>query len=285
MTDGQSFYLVLSVFYLIECIKFAPPGSVALISRGGGFGTCSPRQALMTAWGMKKDVFLAPLPPWPGAIYIASAVTEKRDRFYPISTVSGIRRHQKLIAKATKTLRYLAILNFLNFFLLLPLVYIQTYSEAAVLGALAYAYLALLGTAIHYRALHKRLLPSFEADRLKTTLYTALLPWHAPRCLDELTLKSSLRWDPLAALACNASNKETLAQLKQLWRNAHYLEHPLYPADALSSALRQADLEHASWLDAPGEIESELYCPCCLSGFEQPATHCSDCKGVSLLKS
>ncbi|MBK1877371.1 hypothetical protein [Pelagicoccus mobilis] len=284
MTDGQSFYLVLSIFYLIECIKLAPPGSIALVGRTGAFGRCAPRPPLMMAWGLKKTVFIAPFLPWPGAIYLVSSYTEKRKGFGRISTVSGIRRHQKLIQDVTRKLRPLAVINLINFFLLLPLVYIRTYDEGMILLTLAYSYATQFGTALHYRVLHKRLLPSFEADRLKTTLYTALLPWHAPRCYDELTLRCSLRWDPIAALAANAADKATLALLQQHWRNAHFLPKPEYPAPALAAAFKQVDLDPSDWLDAPKTLDGSLYCPCCHSGYTPPATHCADCKGVELVK-
>lgn len=284
MTDGQSFYLVLVIFYLIECIKFAPPGSIALTSWSGAFGNCSPRQPLMMAWGFKKTVLLAPVPPSPCVMYLVSDYKEKRRANRTISTVSGVRRHQKLLHRSCKTLRGLAALNLLNFFALLPLVYVFAYDENLILLTLAGCYLCLFATAFHYRVLHKRLLPSFEADRLKTTLYTALLPWHAPRCYDEITLKSSLRWDPLAALAANASNPSTLALLKQHWRNAHYLGKPTYSSEALTTALNQADIDTSTWLDAPKEFSSALYCPCCHAEYESPATHCSDCKDVPLVQ-
>lgn len=285
MTDGQSFYLVLTLFYLIECVTFAPLGSLALVSRTGGFGHCSPRSALMMAWGMKKSVFIAPLLPWPGTLYFVSNQNEKRPGNWKISTVSGIRRHQSLIRNASKTLRLLAVLNFLNFFAVLPLLYVRTYDEATILWGLAYSYAVLFATAAHYHALHKRLLPSFAADRLKTTLYTALLPWHAPRCYDELCQKSSLRWDPIAAWIANAQNKATLAKLQQYWRDAHFLKQPTYPARALEDALKQSELNYSNWLDAPKNPEGSLYCPCCHAGFEKPAEQCSDCDGVALKSS
>jgi len=236
----------------------------------------------MIAWGMKKSVFIAPFLPWPSSIYLVSALAEKRSGNWTISTVSGIRRHQKLIKDLTKTLRLLAVLNLFNFFALLPLLYVRTYDEIIVLYGLAYSYATLFLTALHYRALHKRLLPSFAADRLKTTLYTAMLPWHAPRCYDELTLKCSLRWDPIAALVANAANKNTLAFLQQRWRDAHYLAKPEYPAEALANTLKQVGLDFSDWLEAPKNLESSLYCPCCHAGYESPATHCADCKDVEL---
>ncbi|MBC2604586.1 hypothetical protein [Pelagicoccus albus] len=282
MTDGQSFYLVLSIFYLIECIKLAPPESEALICRVGRFGNATLRKPFMVAWGMKKTVFLGPILPWPYRMYFLSPqrVTARPER--QLTRVANVRRHQRLLEKCVPKLQLLAILNFLNFFVLIPLVYVKTYQEQPILISLAFAYAILLVTALHYRALHKRLLPSHKAERFKTTLYTALLPWHAPRCVDELALGSSLRWAPLAALAANASNLKVLAHLQRLWREAHYQPHPEYSLQQLEDATRQAQLDTENWLKTPPDLSAPKFCPVCLSEFEEIAETCEDCRGTTL---
>ncbi|MDQ8187144.1 hypothetical protein [Pelagicoccus sp. SDUM812002] len=284
MTDGQSFYFVLSLFYLIECIKFAPLGSEALVSRTGKFGTCSLRQPFTTAWGLKKSVFLAPLLPWPASMYFLTGDNDVTCRSSRILLVSSIRHHQAFLQKATQPLRALAILNLLNFFVFLPIVYVRTYDERTILWTLAYCYATLLAAALHYRRLHKRLLPREGADRLKTTLYTSLLPWHAPRAVDEILLKSSLRWSPIATLAANVQNKAILRRLQYHWRAVHYHPAPRFNKSAIADALAQADISPADWLEPPTQLDSPQYCPCCHSGYETQATHCSDCDGVALRK-
>ncbi len=284
MTDGQSFYFVLTLFYLIECIKFAPLESEALISRAGAFGACSLRRPFSTAWGLKKSVFLAPLLPWPASMYFLSGDAHAAPRKPRVQRVSSIRHHQRFLQRATQTLRSLAVLNLLNFFLILPIVYVRTYDERAILAVVGFCYLTLLGTAIHYHRLHKRILPSEKADRLKTTIYTALLPWHAPRAADEIFLKSSLRWNPVAGLAANVGNKGVLQQLQYHWRAAHFHPAPRYSKPAIADSLRQASIAPDHWLDAPESLDAPKYCPCCHSGYEKQASHCSDCDGVTLVE-
>lgn len=282
MTDGQSFYLVLAIFYLIECVKFAPPGSIGLVSRFGGFGNCSPRPPFMTAWGIKKAVFLAPILPWPGSIYLLAHHAEAKPRARRIALVSSVRHHHRFLRLATSKLSALATLNLLNFFAVLPFLYVRAYEEKTILYALGYSYALLVLTAIHYRALHKRLFPSHKADRFKTTLYTALLPWHAARCCDEIYLSAAQRWHPVAALAANAQNQASLAQLQQHWRNANYLSQPTFSRADLAEAFRQAGLDPTRWQEARSDLESPRYCPCCLNGYEARVTHCADCHGVAL---
>ncbi|MDQ8183257.1 hypothetical protein [Pelagicoccus sp. SDUM812005] len=282
MTDGQSFYFILVVFYLMECVKFAPPGSQALVCHLGKFGACSLRQPVTTAWGLKKSVFLAPLLPWPSALYLAPGYAPEQTPATTIARVSSIRHHQRFLRKATQPLRALAVLNLLNFFALLPAVYVRTYDERSILWTLAYCYASLIATAIHYHRLHRRLLPREQADRFKTTLYTALLPWHAPRAADLILLKGSLRWSPLAALAANAKNPAILKQLQYHWRAAHFHPKPRFPQAALATAFREAGLDPSDWLAKPKELDGPQYCPCCHSGYEKQATRCSDCDGVEL---
>ncbi|EDY83902.1 hypothetical protein VDG1235_3529 [Verrucomicrobiia bacterium DG1235] len=284
MTDGQSFYLVLTLFYLLECVKFAPPKSLGLVSRIGRFGACAPRPQLMMAWGIKKSVFVAPFLPWPAIMYIISGYTDADHSSKRLKTASAIRHHHRFLKRATNKLRSLAILNLLNFFLVLPIVYTRTYDEFAILYCLAYSYAVLLLTAIHFHALHKRLFPTHKADRLKATLYTALLPWHAPRAADEIYLKASSQWSPLAALAANTHHPATLDLLQRHWRKAHFQPQPNYTATTLSAVLARAQIDPGTWLQAPSDLDSPKYCPCCHNGYEAIATHCADCQGIPLKK-
>ncbi len=282
MTDGQSFFFVLTLFYLIECFKFAPPGSEALVSRVGKWGNCSLRQPFIFAWGLKKAVFLAPLFPWPASMYFVPGYDPNQARASRITLPSSIGHHHRFLQKALRPIRILAILNLLNFFLILPLVYVRTYDVRMIILTLALCYATLLATAIYYRRLHKRILPSYDADRFKTTIYTALLPWHAPRCADEILLKSSLRWSPLAALAANAKTPAILEKLKYHWRAAHYHPRPRCDRASIAETLRFSRIDPNSWLDKPADLLSPQYCPCCHNGYEKEATRCTDCDGVEL---
>lgn len=282
MTDGQSFYVLFAVFYLIECIKFMPLDSTALASRFGGV-SWTPRSPLVNAWGFRKAVFLADLPPWPGRLYVITGYDKPRVQSKKkFRTVSSIKRHHNFLSRAARNLHRLSLLNLANFFLLLPLVYVRTYDERAILITLGYGYLALLGTALHYRAVHKRLYPAHKAERLKSTLYTALLPWHSMRCADEIYLLGSAQWNLLAALAAGAKNKASLHQLQRLWREAHFSPKAKFSADELKPHLKSTVLDPGNWLRAPDDLESPQYCPCCHNAYENGPTHCSDCEAVAL---
>lgn len=285
MTDGQSFYLLFAIFYLIECIKFAPPDSIAFVSRTGS-AKLSPRFPLLMAWGFKKSVFLAEVLPWPGRLYITTGYKSKSLRSdAKVQTVASVRRHHHFLTRATRNLHYLSLLNICNFFILLPTVYVRTYDERAILLTLAFGYASLVGTGIHYHKLHKRLFPSAKADRFKTTLYTSLLPWHSIRCVDEIYQRSAALWSPIAAIAASSNTRTGESLLRRHWREAHFHPKPTYTVAELSPMLRQLDLDVSDWLDAPTNSSSPKYCPSCHSEYEEQATHCSDCEGVALKKS
>lgn len=282
MSDGQSFYLVLALFYLLECVKLAPASSLGLVSLFGPLGSFSPRPQLLMAWGLGKSVFLAPILPVPGLLYLLPSEGEKNHASAKRKSASSIRHHHRFLVHAARRLRVLALLNFLNFFLILPVVYVRLQEETIILYTLGYCYATLLLTAFHYHRVHQRLFPRQKADRLKTTLYTALLPWHAARCPDEIFIKASQTWSPLAALAANTAHTNSRSLLQRHWREAHFKAKPAYKRDTLANILQATGIEFKTWLDAPTDCDSPFYCPCCLNNYEIQATHCTDCQGVPL---
>ncbi len=285
MSDGQTFYVVLALFYYLECLKFAPPDSLAMISPLGGTRKWRPKQRLMVAWGLGKSVFIGPLLPWPSLIFVVSGSNAKSANEKRVQTVSGVRREVAFLKRSTASLRGLSLVHFLIFFAALPLLYWHYGDHLIVLATVGLAYLLLFATAIHFSKLHKRILPEQSVERLKATLYTAFLPWHAMRCADEIITGRSLSWNPLAVLAANADNGKTLAILQKLWRESRHLSNPRYPTEAIEALLRIEKLDTTDWITPPKQLESPQYCPCCHTGYENQATHCVECPGVELLSS
>lgn len=284
MSDGQSFYLVLVAFYLLECVKFAPPNSLAMLSGFRESKTWKPRTCFIMAWGVGKSVFIGPLLPWPSLVYIVTGSSDSDHANKRIRTASGIRRWTRFLTKATNNLRWISLGNLSNFLILLPVVYSRFGDSNIILFTIGYCYLTLFATAIHLHALHRRIFPRNKADRYKATFYTAFLPWHAMRCADEFFLKSSLNWSSLTALAANAENPAALETLKRLWRSSHFQANASYKTETLTHVLDRAGLDRSDWLNSPSDSDSPLYCPCCHVGYESVATHCADCKDVALEK-
>ncbi len=282
MSDGHSFYLVFAIFYLLECLKFAPPASIAMTSHRGGARTWRPHAPFLVAWGIRKLVFIGPLLPWPSLIYAVSGWTEREHLAKPVRTVSAVRRRLRFLEKATLPLRLLSLLTLLNFFAVLPFVYQQSDDEVLILAFIGAAYLALPASAIHFFLLHRRLLPGRQGDRLKSTLYTAFLPWHAMRCADELFLRCAEQWSPLAALAANANSPAATERLKLIWRRAHFSPSPPYSAKLLQSVFAQAAIDTSSWLLPPAASQHPKYCPCCHCEYKAFASHCADCRDQAL---
>lgn len=282
MSDGQSFYLVFALFYLLECIKFAPPAAMAMTSLLGGSRTWRPRAPFLVAWGIRKSVFIGPLLPWPSLIYAVYGWSERASRTKRVKTVSGVRRRIRFLEKATLPLRLLSLLTLVNFFVILPLVYQQSDDEIFILACIGAAYLILPASAVHFFLLHRRILPSRQADRLKSTFYTAFLPWHAMRCADEIFMLSAEQWCPLAALAANADNPAATKRLKRLWRSAHFRPAYAYSIELLRSIFSQAAIDTTDWLTPPAASQNPKYCPCCHCEYEAFASHCADCQGQEL---
>lgn len=285
MTEGESFYFILAAFYLLECLKLAPPDGLAFVSRFGGARAWRPRPPFTMAWGLRKAAFWAPILPWPSLIVIVAGKNENEHARKRIRTVSGIRRRARFLARATARLRALSVVSFIVFMIALPFFYGYIGDPRLIFAAVGFGYLTLATTAVHFYALHRRILPDHKSERFKSTIYTALLPWHAMRCADELFIGSAREWSALATLAANAQDRAALDTLKRLWRAARWHPRPPFAIETMDRILAQARLDPAKWLDAPTDGDSPQYCPICYGGYESSATHCADCRGIALQKS
>lgn len=283
MSDGQTFYLVFLAFYLSERFHFGSYRSIAFARCLGGLGLWISRPPVTIAWGIGKTVFFGPLLPVAEGMTIVSGADEKAHFAKKVRSASGVRRSRQFLLRATRRLRLSGLAVAASCFCALPVSYQTAEDETVPLVIAAATYLFMFAVAIHYNALHRRLFPRDSAERVKTTLYNALIPWSAIRPHDSLWTLASRDWSALATLALTAkSDANALRRLQQLWRVAHFHARPPYSRATLAAILDESDIDFSDWLNPPSRNGDERYCPCCHLIYQNWALHCADCRGQQL---
>ncbi len=282
MTDAESFYLILAIFYLLECVKLAPPNSRSIETTWGNNNRWKPKTEFSRLLGIKKWLFLSPILPWPGRILIFHSSSKQPVAKVPISS-SRSRKLLFLIEKSTQALRYLSLLIFVYFFIGIPLLYRLQRGEPEFLFSIAIGYLLMCVSAVLYFRTHRRWLHQESGNRILSTIYTALLPWHSMRCADDIVSGATKTWDYPTVLASYKNNSHCLVLLSKFWREAHFVTTPPYSLNHLKSVTGDAGIDTRDWL-VPHNTSGNKYCPCCFAHYESTAKTCTDCPGVSLVE-
>ena len=274
MTDAQTFYLLLAAFYLYECLSFAPSGSQAFAGKGGRIWRW--REPAFHLSGAHKEVFCAPIIPWPGLL----SVFPTNPATGPIGPLSlrHLQKRSLLLGKITAPLRELGLLLFLHYFLVFPIVYYYYLGTIWVIVAILMGELLALITACRFYCIHKRLFPEAKGERRIETFFNAFFPWHSMRASDLIVRKMTATWNPLILLASDAQHPKNTRQLARLWREAAYGND----TTGLASLLDLADIDPAPWNRPPGLDADQKFCPICRTIYEAGPTTCVDCRGVSL---
>jgi|GEM_PF-2375542 len=282
MTDAESFYLILAIFYLIECVKFRPPNSRAIENAWGAKKGWRPKSEFSRLLGIKKWLFLSPFLPWPGKVLILHSSPEPPPQKVPQST-SRTRKLLFLLEKSTQTLRHISLLIFAYFFIGVPFLYRLQRGEPEFLFSIAIGYLLMGASAFLYFRIHKRWLLQDRGNRIINTIYTALLPWHSMRCVDDIVSGVTKSWDYPTLLASLKESPSCHALLMKLWRGAHYIATPPYSIERLQSVTCHAGIDTGDWL-VPRNLSGSKYCPCCFAPYESTAETCNDCPEVALVE-
>lgn len=282
MTDAESFYLILAIFYLIECVKFRPPNTRAIENAWGAKKGWRPKSEFSRLLGIKKWLFLYPFLPWPGKVLILHSSPDQPIQKTPYST-SRTRKLLFLLEKSTLTLRHFSLLIFAYFFIGIPLLYRLQRGEPEFLFSIAIGYLLMGASAFLYFRIHKRWLLQDRGNRIINTFYTALLPWHSMRCVDDILSGVTKSWDHPTLLASLKDSPRCLAFLMKLWREAHYIANPHHSLEHLKSVTYHAGIDTDDWL-VPHTLSGSKYCPCCFAPYESTAKTCNDCPEVALVE-
>ena len=275
MSDAQSFYLLLAGFYLYECLEFAPNGAWAFVGRGGSKWRW--RNPAFHLSGAHKDVFCAPLIPWPGLLTVfpkpATAPPSPRE-------LRHLRKKSRNLGKATQGLRLCSLFVFLHYFALLPVAYHFFIGTPWMIAVIVQGELLAFITAFHFHRWHKRFFPEEKWERRLETLYNAFLPWHSMRASDLIVKKQSAHWHPLACLVSHPHATPNLKKLSRLWRQARFDRNE----DQLLPALEYAGIDPTPW-DLPPNLDHDRqkFCPLCRTIYEAEAQICVDCKDVPLI--
>ncbi len=281
MTDAESFYLILAIFYLIECVRFQPPGARAIENAWGLKHGWKPKSEFSRLLGIRKWLFLSPILPWPGRILVIGQDRETNARPKSI-TAHRVNQLIRLLEKSTQILRGISALVFVYFFLVIPYLYRLQRGEPEFLISIAIGY-ALIGiTAALFFKLHRRWLPHEKGSRIVNTIYTALLPWHSMRCADDLIMGKIKTLDYPTLLAAKKDCPRCLDLLKEYWRKAHFFKTPPYSLAQLKATTQDAHIDTSSWLTPTG-INGDKVCPCCFAPYEFSAQFCNDCAEVDLI--
>lgn len=283
MTDAESFYLVLALFYFIECLKLRPPGTTALANAFGQGNSWSPRSELVRLMGIGKWVFLAPILPWPGLMIVSAIEPRGKGASKKISSPLRIKRLSYIFKKHAFGLRILSAAIFCFFFLLLPHLYFLQRGTPIFIVSIGVGYLLMLAAAWLQFRIRRRLFPDSKTLWITQSLYTALLPWHAMRCSDEIFMEYTRHWSWPAILAAHIDSPQSRSQLLRLWREAQWNRRANYSIDELKPIFDKVNLNTETFEFSANERDAPKYCPSCLTSYQSSAIHCADCHEIELL--
>ncbi len=277
MTDAQIFYLLLAAFYLFECLSFAPSGARAFVSLGMSARRWRRRNLAFRFSGANKDVFCAPILPWPSMLTVYPQ--SPKDQSSPSRlALENLRKQSTQLASMTGPLRQASLLIFLHYFIILPYFYIFFFGSAFVLVLVALGEILSIFTAIRFYRLHRRLFPDEKGERRLETFYSAFFPWHAMRAADLIIRKKSEHWHPLVLLSSAPHQNANLRDLSYLWREATYHGE----TKDLTKILKQAEIDPSDWNSPPMHEPGQSFCPLCHTTYEPGPGQCADCPGIHL---
>ena len=157
-------------------------------------------------------------------------------------SVLRIVRQFRVFKKRTLALRVLSFATFCFFFLLLPYLYFLQRGTPSFFISIAFGYILMFTAALLQFQIRRRLLPKNKTGLITHTLYTALLPWHAMRCADQLSMDYSRHWRWPAILACFAESPGARKSLLRLWRESLCSAGSIYSKDLLKPILEKIGL-------------------------------------------
>ena len=277
MTDAQTFYLLLASFYLYECLGFAPHGARAFAGMGGNRWRW--REPAFHLSGAHKDVFCAPVIPWPGIITVFPPSETSSTKHSPFA-LRHLQKRSQILGKITAPLRRSGLIVFLHYFVVLPYVYHFHYGSLWIFAAiLAGEFLAVI-TGIRFYFLHRRLFPDLKGERRLETFFTAFFPWHAMRASDLIVKRMTANWLPLVCLVSDSRSRANSRELARLWRKAAYDG----TSDELKELTALAGIDPSPW-NLPPDLEADQqYCPVCHTIYEEGPGTCADCRKVPLTR-
>ncbi|MGZ0709397.1 hypothetical protein ACWPKO_13785 [Coraliomargarita sp. W4R53] len=286
MSDAQSILLILLFFYFIECLKWAPLGSISLTSVAFSKSRWQVQMATVNFFGMRKSLFVAPIFPALQGQIITDKVGDGGHQHSSVKTATGVRRRLFRLRVRTLTLRIISVSVFATYFLLLPALYLKFGLGSYVYTAVGIAYLLQASCAICYYLVHRRFFPQERGLRMLHTFYNLALPWHAMRAVDEFFIKSSCNWSELALLGGTYVEGDPHARLAFYWRESQLLQKSNYSERVLVPILEEVGLTPRQAMQATVPHErGQTYCACCGAIYREDVLQCMDCRGLNLSQS
>ena len=193
MSEGQTFLLLLTCLYFVECFTLVPPGSRVFVR---GFGRYyRERPCLLEFGGLRRQLFFLTFFPWPGRAHVFP-LPGKKTRPLP-ERPPRYQRYLRILNDAAGSLAMQGAMMWLVFFVLIPILYFFNPHDPRVLIFAGMGYLMLFWQTGCFFCLHRRFFPERGEDRLKHTLLMAFLPWHGMKAADHLALHPKLPLQPL----------------------------------------------------------------------------------------
>lgn len=282
MSDGQTFLLLLGVFYALECFCMAPTGSAVYVRTFGRHH--GRRSCLLEFGGIRKELYFLYFLPWPGRAHVVGGVG---GRMVPEARrLSSARRYLRVLNRAGEPLVMNGVLLALIFFMVLPVTYWRDPMSERVMLMAGAGYVLLFWQTGCYWCVHRRFFPERGEERLKCVLTMAVLPWHGMKAVDHLVLHPKLRLGTFEAQALLLFPKVFGEVAKKEWRRAcHGPGADQAGREALERFLDRVGVDRGGWERGPEELaEGDKYCPVCHGIYHAGATRCSDCGGVVLVE-
>lgn len=284
MTPGQTFYLILCVFYLLSTIKATKPNSILIqnkLIKGWSLG-----HPAMFLGGLQKSLCITHLLPV-HSYTIFSAVggltPPKKDQI--ITRSKNVKKLISKIAYSASCLRMLSFITFYLYFVFIPIAYIRYGDTFPTYMVILAALIMPTFTGIIFVCKHRKLAPEQKDLRWKNFFYCVMMPWHAMRIADTFFLSPHFEKIHPLSFAELCSNQEANDYLSQEYRNTIFLKNSIYTNAEFEKLFSLNSFDPASYLDSPvteGSGETQ-YCPCCHTLFTNQASECTDCNDLKLL--
>lgn len=278
LTDGQTLYLILVIFYILQCIKLHPSNQIVITKNI--FKGWSLNRPLIYLGGLKKVMQFEPFRPNCLSIYLGG---NRRGRIVSAQRVASLLKLYKIF---TSPLRFNSLCCFLLLYLLFPIsFYIPNFPILITYALAGLGLVYMLFCGVTFYILHKRLHPEKVADRWKDTIISVSLPWNAIRACSSLLKENFFQnLHPLSFYAYTHVY-ENDNSLSQFYRKAIYLEGSQNPLlSEVEKVMILSGITKCSLTLTPKrEDEAQhFFCPCCLVTYTKKITHCTDCRTVKL---
>ncbi len=279
MTDGQTFFLLLFIFYVSTSFKADRKHAFIIrkkITTGWSLG-----HPLTFFSGANKSLCFTHISPLKVYSIIVNLDNKSSKK---ILSPRQTKRIVKTIAHTASRLRLLTVLVFYSYFIILPITYLKFGDTPKTYIVIAIAICFPFISSLYFFMIHKKIAPLDKITRWKQALCAAIMPWQAMRLADYLFDNPHLKKIHPLSLASIAESKSSVKFLSQQYRNSIYLKKSLFKPEEFLTFFSRSSYSPSMFTSPPEPQDSteKKYCPCCHTLYTDKTNRCTECNNISL---